>query len=355
MSKKTGKAEIVYETADDSIIVTEYPSVRIVDAKIERHDTDGKKSYRGDVTFETVDGNITVPVIHKHSLKNMLQRAQTNWEELNDSVDANLTGEIFSGQVMDLRVATQGEKDWLMPPMSKRWSPITVESLVEPLAEIVGPGNTITVTPPNGIHGGFIRVNYPGNDIARYNVCISGGNLLGTKSLRMYAEGHVLACSNQLTGLVSQKFKPLVSVSLSERAIHTTTQTDLSSMLESVKIIGESFISQFEKAKNIKLSESNLKRIIDYYVSVGRITKRVKENHLVTALNDPAITQVPDTLFGFAMATSYLGTHSDSLKIVVRSKLNLVAGEVILMADKFDEYIEAIEIPEMTIEEPVTA
>ncbi len=343
MSNKTEKAEIVYAETSDSVIVTHYLGATIVDAKIERHDTDGKKSYRGDISFEDSEGNIhKVPVIHKHTLKNMLQRAKTWWEELDDAVDANITADLFTNQVMDLRIATRGEKEWLLPPMSKRWAPTTVDSIIEPLAEVVGPGHTLHVTPSNGIHGGFVSVSFPGNNIARYNVCISGGNLLGTRSLNMYAEGHVLVCKNQLTALVSAKFSPLVHINLSRRAIHTTAQTDLRSMLDSVKLVGEQFIGLFEKAQSIKLSKNDLKIMIDYYTSTGRLSKRVNENHLIPALENPEITQIPDTLFGFAMATSYLGTHSSDLKGGVRGKLNLIAGETILMANQFDEYIDVI-------------
>lgn len=348
MSEKqdTGRAEIVYEDVDDSIIVTHYPSAIIGEVKIERHDTDEKKSYRGWVSFEDTESVVhKVPIIHKHSLKNMLQRAKTWWDELDDAIDSSIEGDLFAEQTMDIRIATQGEKEWVMPPMSSRWAPITVETLVEPLAEAIGKGNKIHVTPPNGVHGGFIRVSYPGNKLAKYNVCISGGNLLGTKSLRMYAEGRVLACSNLLTALVSQKLSPLVSFRLAERHIHTTAQADLSQMLESVKAVGERFIAQFEKAKDIKLSQEHFNRMVDYYKSVGRLSDRVVEKHLLPAYADKETTQVPDTLYGFAMATSWLGTHSLDLKPGVRRKLNLVAGETILMANQFDEYIDIIDIP----------
>ena len=340
------KAQIEYVGIDDATVVKHYPGSYITNVNISRHDTDEKKSYRGEITFETEGGEtISTHITHKHTLKNMLQRAKTWWPELDEAIDKEESDDIFKNQQMDLRVASRGDTNWLLPPMSSRWAPVTVDDVIEPLAELLGPDQVIRVTPSNGIHGGMLQAYFKGNDIAKYSVTVSGGNLLGTRSLYMYAGAHILACSNQLTALVRQKVEPFVGgIRLSERRIHTTAQADLGQMLESVKAIGKTFIGTFEKAKTIKLDAKMTKRIVDYYESTGDISPRVRNKILMPALDDDDITQVPGTLYGFAMAASYIGTHNEEIKGGVKYNLNRVAGEVMLVANQFDAYYDAIEL-----------
>lgn len=228
--------------------------------------------------------------------------------------------------------------------VSTKWQKTTINEIT-PTLESVFPGKVEIVQAPTEFHGGIVKLNFGENDIMRFHGRIDAGVLDGMHAVKGTGGATILACLNQLSVEVSHKLsKSLVlpKADFELRSIHLTTGEDeLKEKLRLVESTMTTFSDIKKTAETIQLTKDDAEKILYYYSDVTKaMSARTKE--AVVGYLGTKHEQVPGTVWGLAMAVTYAGTHQDEMKDGVRNKLQKVGGELLIVTQKWNEYMELI-------------
>ena len=308
----------------------------------------------GDVTIEDISGNVHSALITRSrtfdTLVHYMGERGTGFEAKykgaeNDSERKKMlirALEFISPSPLLFRIAKVegGEnkgKPYLFSVMSSKWtSELTAENSIDTVKSIIkeaGLKANIKMEESNGLHGGHIWIEVKGNEgVIAASAHIDFGLFDNYHCVRGYAGGQILACDNQMTISIKGAMKNLdvgVFASLTEKHMGSTESfNDLVS--NTMKALGE-YDTIVNAGKKVTVSKEKVEMIVQYYVDKGVISKKTQEQ-VVEALKSEKIQQVKGTMFGLAMAFSYVGTHVDGLKDGVRGALKSLGGEILVVS-----------------------
>lgn len=228
------------------------------------------------------------------------------------------------------------------------YRPFQVEDVVEKVREVMPKGSTIRMHPSNGKHGGTIEANLGEHaGLIRLGLVIDGGSKNGREAASIRTVGTILACKNQLTMEVAALFEklkvePTVGATMGSRNRHT--KTPIATLIESAGALGgqtKDIVSLIEKTKSVKLTERQMDDVLFYYMACGRISRKTVEM-VREALKDSKVQQVPGTLYGLAMAVTWVGTHDKEAQVGVRASLQRMGGELLVVAPVVRPYLKMV-------------
>lgn len=228
--------------------------------------------------------------------------------------------------------------------VSTKWQKTTINDFL-PLLEETFPGQVQVLRPQDEFHGGLLTIGFDQNDTMKYYGEIDAGALDGMHAVKGRGGASILACLNQLTVDVSKKLineLNLPKTSFEMRTIHL--RSDEEEFKDKLNLIAETmrrFATIKDVATNIRISRDEASKILDYYITTKDITNKTKEK-IMGYLGDEKIEQVVGTVWGLAMILTYIGTYDYATKGGVRNRLKRVGGELLIVTQKFPEYLTII-------------
>ena len=228
-------------------------------------------------------------------------------------------------------------KMYLYAVMSSKWtSELTAENSLDTVKEIVkkaGLKANIKMTESDGLHGGHIYITEKGNDgTIAASAHFDFGLFDNYHCVRGYAKGEILACSNLLTIEIKGAMKGLdvgVYASLSE--MHVGSLEQFNELVGKTAEALGAYSTIIKSAQKVKVTREKMDMIVQYYADKKQISSRTQEK-ILKALDDKKIQQVSGTMYGLAMALTYVGTHDDELKDGVKRRLQTLGGELLVVS-----------------------
>ena len=163
---------------------------------------------------------------------------------------------------------------------------------------------------------------------------------VGDSSLKIYSKLKILKCSNQLSFVGSTLYENNYSMSFDIKIRHTGDLSKIVNDMKEIVAAADNFDYLIEEAKNVKMDIDTMNLICKYLIKQNKMSQRTYKKVIDYWYNDE-ITQVPNTAYGLAMVFSYIATH-DNKKPGVSWNMSGAAGEIIVMAPTWKEYIREI-------------
>lgn len=305
--------------------------------------------------IEAADGSeglFGADIIHTTPIRRMARFAKTEYEPLGSGLLEAGNGD-FRKEVISLLRArdpilfrVDDTDDSLFAVVSQRWKRNDVENII-PIVENALPDYEYSVLPSTGKWGGQLQVELDELEgIIRPSIKINMGRKDGLHSMKVMNAGLMLMCTNQLTMEVANHLKPILprAMSFFLKQRHCSKVLDEDWLTET---IGEAIdnakwlIGAFDEAKEWMLDDGDVRQMLTWYWNKGRISQRTARG-VYEAYLDDAIAQEPGTMYGMAMALSWYGTHQKDVKPGVQGRLQIIAGEVTLLAGNTDEFYEQV-------------
>lgn len=248
------------------------------------------------------------------------------------------------------RTYNQDNKTMLFACMSTKYKKTTIETILPSIYNALPKGTEITILPSTDRHGGKADITITKDNIGVYTLSVDAGTLNGNSSLHLRGSGMILFCTNQLSFELSKEFEDIPTIDINSRVVHMDRGLEAFEvkLIEAIDSIKE-FSGVIESAKSIFLSPTVTSKILDHYISKNKISNKIK-TLIIETLLDRNIQQVPDTLWGLAMTTTYLGTHTPSLRLGVKRSLQSIGGELLIVATNFLAFkaiIDPTPVPEI--------
>lgn len=234
------------------------------------------------------------------------------------------------------RTAEDGDGTYLFGVMSDKWRQVTAEDhidIVKSTLKDIGIKAEYEMTKSDGLHGGFIHVTPKGDhDLIQPEAHFDFGRWDGYNKVRGIAGGQVLACANQLSIEVRGMMGKLEIGSFAALSdMHTGNDEKFASLVKKVAEAIGAYGTIVTSAQKVKVSEDRMKMIVQYYTDKNIISGRTQAL-VVEALKDKEIQQVKGTMYGLAMALSYVGTHNEEIKSGVKESLQRLGGEILVVS-----------------------
>ena len=330
--------------------VTYDHEMKLVYGTIKKFDFDHDKR-NGKLIITDIDGNdhtayITNTTTARHML---IQWFGANNEKLTNMLGRGrgLVPRKTQGKPRTFRI---DENKNLFGVTGPRYTPVEITDVMKGVKEAIPDAEVKILTKPTGRHGGSLRVNLGtfGDGLVNLGIEIDCGTKNGRRAARATSWGRILACKNQLTIAGSDLIDELPGVNVHSRNRHT--KTPIARLIEQVGEVGGSASKVAEiiaSAKKVKLTRKQMDSILFYYMALRKIS-RVTVDRIRAALDDDDIQQVPGTLYGLAMAVTWVGTHGKDengkdYAFGVYSALRSMGGEMLVVSPKFKEYMKAVE------------
>ena len=261
----------------------------------------------------------------------------TQAEDVQGEIDALIKFE----KILTFRVDTKSNV--LFGTVSLTYQKKIIENFEPIIREFFGDSEdvSIEITPSTGKYGGKASIQFAQDDMATYGIEVDGGALDGYHSLSIVGKGMVLACSNQMV-LDTQKLikDSLPKLSFGVKNSHTgDIEWILDKLGETVDSI-ETFRTYISDAKSIILTDKQAKNILSFYVAKKVISRKVADK-VFESYKDDEIAQTPGTLWALAMATTWVGTHSE-VPAGVAQALKITGGELLIVTSEYDAYLDLI-------------
>lgn len=202
----------------------------------------------------------------------------------------------------------------------------------------------------DGIHAGRIIITQRNTDslgIFNYQCTIDCGKMNGMDSIRVQGGARILACANQLSFDVAKLARDLgitIDVGTGSRGARRHAG-DIDGITDWIAetFMGASDMEKFAHAAfATDLSKDDFTDILDFYADKRGFSSKLRST-LQEAWEDDEVTQVPETLYGFIMAATYVGTHDEDQKAGVSYKLRVAGGELLAIAPHWNDLFPAIQ------------
>jgi len=202
----------------------------------------------------------------------------------------------------------------------------------------------------DGIHAGRIIITQRNTDslgIFNYQCTIDCGKMNGMDSIRVQGGARILACANQLSFDVAAMARDLgikIDVGTGSRGARRHAG-DIDGITDWVAetMMGATDMEKFSHAAfATDLSKEDFADILDFYADKRGFSAKLRAS-LSEAWKDDEVTQVPETLYGFIMAATYIGTHDEDQKSGVQRKLRVAGGELLAIAPHWEDLFPAIQ------------
>ena len=231
--------------------------------------------------------------------------------------------------------------------MSDKWRPVAAEDHIDIVKDTLkecGVKATCKLTKSDGLHGGFIEVTPKGNDgVIQPEAHFDFGRWDGYNRVRGIAGGQVLACANQLTLEVRGMMGKLEIGSFKQMSeMHVGSDEKFADLVRKVAEAIGAYGTIVKAAQKVSVSEEKMKMIVQYYTDKNVISARTQAL-VLEAIKDKKIQQVKGTMYGLAMALSYVGTHNTEIKDGVKYALQKLGGEVLVVSQDPKGYWKIIQ------------
>lgn len=214
--------------------------------------------------------------------------------------------------------------------------------IVEELGDV-----DIKVTESDGMHGGLVRMQTAKDDVMKFTTEINMGPLDGLHAIQITAHGQVLYCQNQLTMEVQNIFRgKLPKLNFGARQVHAGSAEELRETLGKVLEDIKAYRSIIEDGKGIEITPEIMAEVLDFYKYKGMMSAKVK-NMVASKLLDDEVQQVPGTVWGLAMAVTWVGTHENDdkgkpLNDGVRHAMSKIGAEILVASQFWEEYMQMV-------------
>lgn len=235
--------------------------------------------------------------------------------------------------------------------LSTDYTEVLAEDVYDEIRQYLSPDlYHYKMTGNDGIHAGTIQITARHTDrlgIFNYHATINCGNMNGMSSVSVSGGARVLACANQISFDVMKLARELnikIDIGTGSRGARRHAG-DIDGITDWVceVIDGASAMDGMVHASLANdLDDSDFTALLDYYTHKRGMAKSLR-TQLETGWKDDTITQVPQTLYGFVMLTTYVGSHDDGIKSGVSNRLRTIGGELLAIAPNFVDLFPAIE------------
>jgi hypothetical protein len=241
----------------------------------------------------------------------------------------------------------QDETPWLFGVVSEKYEPVSVNDLRDAVQDVAEDLDVQIVREPDGQHGGIMDVTLGERGPAELSLFVNAGHKNGMESAQARARAEVLACQNMMTLDVDGLVADVPQLRFERRARHLPGSVEaFADDLMELQEVAEQFQTMTDAATSADVTEDDVQHILRFYVERGRISERTK-NLVLQAWGDDDITQEPGTLYGLAMAATWVGTHGvlpngNDLSGGVTEELQQIGGEMLIVAPSVDEYMDLV-------------
>lgn len=235
--------------------------------------------------------------------------------------------------------------------LSTDYTEVVAEDLYDEMRQYLSPDlYHYNLRGNDGIHAGRIIVTQRNTDslgIFNYQCVIDCGKMNGMDSVRVQGGARILACANQLSFDVSKMARDLgitIDVGTGTRGARRHAG-DIDGITDWVAetFMGATEMEKFSHAAfATDISSDDFTDILDFYADKRGFSAKLR-SALSEAWENDEITQVPETLYGFIMAATYIGTHNDEIKDGVSYKLRTAGGELLAIAPHWNDLFPAIQ------------
>lgn len=242
----------------------------------------------------------------------------------------------------------QGDPNVLFGTVTEKYEPVEVEDLKEALEERLADAEFRISKESSGTHGGVLDINLDEEGPADVWIQVNAGHKHGLESATASGRAEILACKNQMTMGVDSLVENIPRFSMEKSARHLPGSiAEFTDELASLKDVLEDFQELTESAKDRELSEEEVRQILAFYIARNRISNRTRDL-VYEAWGEDELTQEPGTLYGLAMASTWVGTHGElpsgkELSDGVKRELQEIGGELLIVSGSYEEYFDVVQ------------
>jgi hypothetical protein len=313
------------------------------------------KARKGSVTIEDIAGNVHTAELRTAMMFDALMFFMGEYYNLSKFRKSDKTtqrnmldrGLTHPPKVPVLfRTAEDDKGVYVVGVMSDKWVHVAAEDYLETAKSVtskLGLKANFSLKESDGIHGGEIVITPKLDDgVISPRAVFDFGKWDGYHAVRGIAGGKVLACSNQMTIEVRGAMGKLNIGSFAKLTeMHSGTSEKFETLVEKVMTAIGDYANIVTASKKVALKSKQADMILQYYTDKNVISKKTMAEVQI-ALKDDEIQQVPNTMFGFAMALSYVGTHNGDVKDGVKSTLGKLCGEILVVSQDAKKYWDII-------------
>lgn len=235
--------------------------------------------------------------------------------------------------------------------LSEDYTEVLAEDLFDEIRQYLSPDlYHYKMTGNDGVHAGTIRITARHTDrlgIFNYHATINCGNMNGMSSVSVSGGARVLACANQISFDVAKLARELgitINVGTGTRGArrHAGDIDGITDWVCEVIDGASTMDGMVHSSLAADLEDDDFTALLDYYTHKRGMSKSLR-TQLEEGWKDDTITQVPQTLYGFVMLTTYVGTHDEGIKSGVSNRLRVIGGELLAIAPHFTDLFPAIQ------------